>query len=214
MKIGVIIPIKKMSNSKQRLSTILRRDQRIELSKCMFEDICEVLINSRYFSEILVVSTENYVQKYTKTTKINYLKENNENGVNSAVELGNKYFINKDFDATIVIPADVPLLNIDILKKLINNILDHEIIISPSVNKNGTNILFRRPPDIIKTSYDENSYHNHLNNVKKKNLKYYIIENESLMLDLDHPQDLKTIYKKLKSSRTKKVIEKFGLEIL
>jgi len=34
------------------------------------------------------------------------------------------------------------------------------------------------------------------------------------MLDLDHPQDLKTIYKKLKSSRTKKVIEKFGLEIL
>ena len=83
-----------------------------------------------------------------------------------------------------------------------------------SINKNGTNILFRRPPDIIKTSYDEDSYYNHLNNVKKKNLKYYIIENESLMLDLDRPQDLKTIYKKLKSSRTKKVIEKFGLEIL
>ena len=102
MKIGVIIPIKKFTNSKQRLSSILTIDQRRKLSQCMLLDICDILISSKCFAQILIVSSEDEIHKYKNDIDITFLKEKYDKGVNHAVESGNKYFIDRNFEILIL----------------------------------------------------------------------------------------------------------------
>ena len=141
MKIGVIIPVKKFNDSKQRLSSICTLKERIDLSRSMLFDICDVLIKSEYFTEIVLVSSEEEITQYESYDGITYLRENEVNGVDNAVELGNKYFIEKGFDATVVIPGDIPLIHNKVLDELFNLIKDNQVIITPSRKKNGTNLL-------------------------------------------------------------------------
>ena len=210
MKIGVIIPVKKFNDSKQRLSSICTLEERRDLSRSMLFDICDVLIKSEYFTEIVLVSSEEEITQYESYDGITYLRENEVNGVDNAVELGNKYFIEKGFDATVVIPGDIPLIHNKVLDELFNLIKDNQVIITPSRKKNGTNLLFRSPPDIIGTSYDNNSYFRHLDMIKAKNLQHWIYLEDSIRLDLDEPEDIKIINEKLLDSRTKSLLKKFN----
>ena len=210
MKIGVIIPVKKFNDSKQRLSSICTLEERRDLSRSMLFDICDVLIKSEYFTEIVLVSSEEEITQYESYDDITYLRENEVNGVDNAVELGNKYFIEKGFDATVVIPGDIPLIHNKVLDELFNLIKDNQVIITPSRKKNGTNLLFRSPPDVIGTSYDNNSYFRHLDMIKAKNLQHWIYLEDSIRLDLDEPEDIKIINEKLLDSRTKSLLKKFN----
>nr|AIF12081.1 hypothetical conserved protein (cofC) [uncultured marine thaumarchaeote KM3_54_F04] len=176
----------------------------------MLFDICDVLIKSEYFTEIVLVSSEEEITQYESYDDITYLRENEVNGVDNAVELGNKYFIEKGFDATVVIPGDIPLIHNKVLDELFNLIKDNQVIITPSRKKNGTNLLFRSPPDVIGTSYDNNSYFRHLDMIKAKNLQHWIYLEDSIRLDLDEPEDIKIINERLLDSRTKNLLKKFN----
>lgn len=210
MKIGVIIPVKKFNDSKQRLSSICTLEERRDLSRSMLFDICDVLIKSEYFTEIVLVSSEEEITQYESYDGITYLRENEVNGVDNAVELGNRYFIEEGFDATVVIPGDIPLIHNKVLDELFNLIKDNQVIITPSRKKNGTNLLFRSPPDIIGTSYDNNSYFRHLDMIKARNLQHWIYLEDSIRLDLDEPEDIKIINERLLDSRTKSLLKKFN----
>ena len=208
MKIGVIIPVKKFSDSKNRLSSVLTLDEKKELVRCMLFDVCDVLIKSSYLNGIAIVTSENEIVQYENYEKIIHLKESRNSGVNNAVEIGNKYFIKEGFDATIVIPGDIPLIDDQVLNKLFEQVNNNQVIITPSRREDGTNLLFRNPPDIIQTSYDDNSYSTHLKTIKDNNLQYLIYLEDVIRLDLDEPEDIDKINMKLLGSRTRNILKK------
>ena len=148
MKIGVIIPVKKFSDSKNRLSSVLTLEEKKELVRCMLFDVCDVLIKSSYLNGIAIVTSENEILQYENYDKIIHLRESHNTGVNNAVEIGNQYFMKEGFDATIVIPGDIPLIDNQVLDKLFGQVKKNQVIITPSRREDGTNLLFRNPPDI------------------------------------------------------------------
>ena len=153
MKIGVIIPVKKFSDSKNRLSSVLTLEEKKELVRCMLFDVCDVLIKSSYLNGIAIVTSENEILQYENYDKIIHLRESHNSGVNNAVEIGNQYFMKEGFDATIIIPGDIPLIDNQVLDKLFGQVKKNQVIITPSRREDGTNLLFRNPPDIIPVSY-------------------------------------------------------------
>ena len=208
MKIGVIIPVKKFSNSKNRLSSVLTLEEKKELVRCMLFDVCDVLIKSSYLNEIAIVTSENEILQYENYDKIIHLRESHNTGVNNAVEIGNQYFMKEGFDATIVIPGDIPLINNQVLEKVFEYTNENQVIITPSIREDGTNLLFRSPPDIMQTSYDNNSYSSHLEMINDNNLQYSVYLEDAIRLDLDEPRDIDIINSKLSDSRTKDILEK------
>tara|TARA_B100000029_G_scaffold508496_1_gene595545 strand:+ start:58798 stop:59436 length:639 start_codon:yes stop_codon:yes gene_type:complete len=208
MKIGGIIPVKKFDDSKNRLSSFFTLEEKKELVKCMLFDVCDVLVRSSYINEIVIVTSENEISQYENYEQIIRLEENHNSGVNNAVEIGNKYFIKKGFDATIVIPGDIPLINNQVLEKVFEYTNENQVIITPSIREDGTNLLFRSPPDIMQTSYDNNSYSSHLEMINDNNLQYSVYLEDAIRLDLDEPRDIDIINSKLSDSRTKDILEK------
>ena len=192
--ISCIIPLKSREKVKLRLSPLLSWEERINLTKFMLEDILETL--KSFNLNIFVVTPDNYFEEFLRKYGVKVIKEEREEGVNSAVEKANKICIKEGFKASLVIPSDVPLISKEDINLALEGLEEFiGVIISPSFRLDGTNLLLRSPPNIIPTYYDNDSFFNHLKVSLKKGLKVRVIITRNLCLDIDSPEDLKEFLK-------------------
>ena len=102
----------------------------------------------------------------------------------------------KGAECILRIPGDLPLLSkedIDTIFKKYND-LNCSIIV-PSKSGNGTNAILRKPPDVSKSYFGEDSFKKHVDEFKKNKAQYKIIENKNIGLDIDCLSDLKDFEK-------------------
>ncbi len=90
-----LIPIKKLDNAKQRLSGLLRPNERKQLFRCMVLDVLKVLSEHPLISGIAIVSNDEegaFLAKKFDALLINEAKTN-QRGLNGAVEQGVSFLI-------------------------------------------------------------------------------------------------------------------------
>ncbi len=192
-KTAIIIPIKKLDYSKTRLGSFLNPKDRKELTKLLILETLEK-ISSLEQKQIIIVSGERF-EPLDKFKDIIVIKENDVNGVNSAVGLANKFINDSKFSESLVIPIDLPFLSAKDLDDVIKTSRKFErgICIVPSKRFDGTNVLLRKPNLVIDTFYDNNSFYNHVKSAAENNVSIEVIKNENLMVDLDTVDDIMEI---------------------
>ena len=201
MKTFAIVPIKRFENAKTRLSSILDKDDRIRLSLLMLEDTLQILSVVHVLTQVITVSADKRVEEIAVKYGANFLLEEKERGVNSAVALADSYCMKEAADATMVIPYDLPLLDSTDISKACE-LAENEsrcIVICPSLRYDGTNMLLRKPPSIITTFYDADSYNMHVKAAIRLGIPVKRLFSKSLMHDIDTPEDALEIIKKEKT---------------
>ncbi len=190
-KIAAIIPMKNLHFAKSRLSTILTLQQRKNLAFFLLNTTIKTLKESRLITEIIVVSSDKTIEKFSFENSLKFIKDSDD-GINNAVILADRYCINNDIDANIVIPHDLPFISANEIDQICNISEKYHkcIIICPSKRFDGTNILFRKPPNVIRTFYDDNSYINHLKEAQKLHIPIESLDLDNLMFDIDTKEDL------------------------
>jgi 2-phospho-L-lactate/phosphoenolpyruvate guanylyltransferase len=197
MKTFAIVPIKRFENAKTRLSSILDTDDRIRLSLLMLKDTLQILSAVHSLSQVITVSADKRVGEIAVKYGANFLLEEKERGVNSAVALADSYCMKKAADATMVIPHDLPLLDSTDISKACE-LAENEsrcIVICPSLRYDGTNMLLRKPPSIIATFYDADSYNMHVKAAIRLGIPVKRLLSKGLMHDIDTPEDALEIMK-------------------
>ena len=201
MNIYAIVPAKTFANSKQRLAKILTVDERIKLSEVMLYDVLDCVCNCRSISRTIVISKDERIFSIAKEFGTKTVQEEEELGVNAAVALADS--ICKHSDASIVIPQDLPLILPSDIDMFCSSAEEKNcVIITPSHRYDGTNALLRKPPNVIKTHYDEDSYEIHVQKAMERNVPVKVVMNRRLMLDLDVPSDFTHIMSGNSSIRT------------
>ena len=195
MKIAAVIPMKSLHSAKSRLSNILTAQQRKNLAMYLLDATIKELKKSNFISEIIIVSNDKALKQYSCINNLKFIKDSDE-GVNQAVILADKYCIDNGINANIVIPQDLPFISAKEIDEIctISNKYHKCIIICPSKRFDGTNILFRKPPDVIKTHYDNNSYMNHLKEAYKFKIPFESLDIVKLRFDLDTKEDLLELF--------------------
>lgn len=190
-KIAAVIPMKNLHYAKSRLSNILTLQQRKELVLFLFNITIKTLKKSKFISEIIVVSSDKTIEKISFKNGLIFIKDS-DNGVNNAIILADRYCVQNNIDASIVIPHDLPFISVKEIDYTCNISEKYPkcVIICPSKRFDGTNILFRKPPSVIATFYDNNSYLNHLKEAEKFNIPLESINLDNLMFDIDTREDL------------------------
>jgi 2-phospho-L-lactate/phosphoenolpyruvate guanylyltransferase len=197
MKTFAIVPIKRFENAKTRLSSILDTDDRIRLSLLMLKDTLQILSAVHSLSQVITVSADKRVGEIAVKYGANFLLEEKERGVNSAVALADSYCMKKAADATMVIPHDLPLLDSTDISKACE-LAENEsscIVICPSLRYDGTNMLLRKPPSIIATFYDADSYNMHVKAAIRLGIPVKRLLSKGLVHDIDTPEDALEIMK-------------------
>lgn len=192
MKTFAIVPVKRFENAKSRLSSMLDTQDRITLSSLMLEDTLQILSVAPPLTQVIIVSADKRADEIATKHGATFLPEEKEKGVNSAVALADGYCIEKEAaDATIVIPHDLPLLDSIVISKACE-LAEKEstcIVICPSVRYDGTNMLLRKPPSVIGTFYETDSYNMHVRTAIKLGIPVKPLLSKSLMYDIDTPED-------------------------
>ena len=192
MKTFAIVPVKRFENAKTRLSSILDLDDRILLSSLMLEDTVKNLSSVRSLTQVVIVSADKRAEEMATKHGVTFLREEREKGVNSAIALADVYSIREAAEATVVIPQDLPLLDaIEVSKAC--ELAENEsmcIVICPSLRYDGTNMLLRKPPSVIATFYDMDSYNMHVKAALKLGIPIKRLFSKSVMYDIDTPEDV------------------------
>jgi 2-phospho-L-lactate/phosphoenolpyruvate guanylyltransferase len=197
MRTFAIVPVKRFDRSKSRLGAILSSGERRKLSELLLVNTIRTLQQSRAISSTIIVTSESSVVEVVGTTRAEFLKLDNDNGVNSALLLADKYSSQNGADATLVIPQDIPLLSATDINNLCSRAesLARCIVICPSIRYDGTNALLRKPPRLMKTLYDKDSFNSHIRAAVKMNVPIRFFLSRRMMKDLDSAEDIRILMK-------------------
>ena len=189
MKIAAIIPVKTFSNAKTRLD--LSPHQVEDLCKVMLEEILHTISISPQIEKTIIVTKEEKAIEIGKKFNATIIIDENEESVNSAVALADKYLLENDFDASIVFPQDIPYIKTQDIDFMLNYMAHPNFaIVVPSRRFDGTNALVRMPVDLMETHYDEDSYKIHMNTAKEHTLNVAMVFVKRIMWDVDNAEDL------------------------
>jgi 2-phospho-L-lactate guanylyltransferase len=193
LKIFAIVPVKSFENAKSRFGSLLSTRERIRLSGMLLERTISTLKKTPSIQKILLVSADARIKEIATNYGVTFLEEIKEAGVNSAVKLADEFCFSVRADASLVLPTDLPLIvpeDIDIMCK---SVLEEEdcVILCPSYKFDGSNVLLRKPCNIISTSYDKESYPNHVLAGIRGNVKTRVLFLDRLMIDIDTVDDIK-----------------------
>ena len=192
-----IVPVKNFECGKSRLASLLTVEERVKLSELFLDCTLNTLTNTSTISNVVVVSCDKRAEGIAKIYDAKFLQEKKDQGVNSAVALADVYISEYDVDATIVIPQDLPLLLPDDIEHMCTSAQKHEkcLVICPSLRFDGSNALLRRPPLLITTNYDNDSYNVHIKKAKASDAIIKIIKTKRIMTDIDTVDDVVNLFK-------------------
>jgi 2-phospho-L-lactate guanylyltransferase (CobY/MobA/RfbA family) len=63
----------------------------------------------------------------------------------------------------------------------------------PSRDGSGTNVLYLKPPSIMKPLFGKQSYQKHRHQAEKLGVSFKIVRSRTLGFDVDEPRDLKRL---------------------
>lgn len=188
MKRVAIVPVKRLSKAKMRLSGVLCPAERRVIAQMMLKDVLQALEDSELLDDIIVVGADTPVKRLAKTYQAKFVKEPSV-GLNISIEYETEHSRRNGATSVLVMLADLPLVNENDVEQMMQLGLDAAVVISPSRTE-GTNALLRTPPDAIRTEYGHKSFVNHLTAIQERDIPFKILWTPGLSFDVDTPGDL------------------------
>ena len=188
MSVYAVVPVKDLWGTKSRLEPILNPGARAGLTLHMMGRVVAALHGSGV-ENVGVVSPDRIVLDEAEKRGAAPLRQESR-GLNPALEEGRRWAMERGASALLVLPADLPLLDVEDVRAVLGGIGEGtSVVISPDVARVGTNALLLRPPDALPFIFGLNSYEAHLRAARERSLDVRICERPHLAFDLDTADD-------------------------
>ncbi len=207
-----IVPVKVLDKAKHRLAPLLEEHERHLLCLTMFEDVVNALIRSKQLDYTIVVTNDVKVLAKAKNFGIRALHDSGK-GLNESLMIATNYCMKMGAKNVTIVPMDIPLIkpeDIDEAVSMGKNI-EEIVVISPSKDGYGTNLLFRQPPNIISPRYGVGSFEKHREIALANNVHFKVYKNPRIALDIDKPEDLIEFIKVGKNTKTHNMLQELNI---
>ncbi len=210
-KTQVIIPVKKLEDSKTSFSDILTEGERGELTLAMLEDILRA-VQSVEGVESLVVTPDEEVMSFVERLGNDYMEEPGV-GLIRALNLAIGESIDSGFQEVLILPSDVPMVRPEDIENILEKASgERSVVITPS-EENGTNALLLRPPDVMDLQYGGESFPEHVKEARSRDIDFQIYRSENLERDIDAPPHLLKVETRSKGTKTHSFLDTLKDEI-
>lgn len=186
----ILIPVKNLSDAKQRLSSVLTPDERLELARAMCEDVLSTLARWHERPQVAVVTSDPFAVNLAKRFDFEVIRDDENPGETGAIDMATKVCLDRGVKNTLVLPADIPLLEVYELQKIVDAAPPAGSVLVPDVAGRGTNAAFRSPANLFPLRFGNDSFLPHLAAARATQLPCIVLELPGIALDLDRPHDL------------------------
>lgn len=192
MKLWLIVPVKPFGVGKSRLAGVLSAAARARLSRRMLHHVLTQAAQANVLTGTLVVSRDATVLDGLPETEAILVQERGDD-LNRALEQGRQQAVAWGADAILVIPADLPLLTAEDIRRLyLAATSGAGVVIAPSTD-GGTNALLLRPATAIRFAFGPRSFAAHQALAHQAGLPCHRFQSPTLSFDVDWPTDLVTL---------------------
>lgn len=189
------VPVKDLTNAKQRLAAVLSAAERTALAAAMLRDVLRALTASAV-DAIWVVTRDAEVAVLAREAGAEPLPETDNHGHTAAVALAQQTAAARGAAVFLTVPGDVPCVGSDEITELLRagTALAAQGqpagVFVPSRSGLGTNGVVLTPPAAMSLTFGEPSFQNHLAAARERGVGSHVLKLPRLGLDIDDPDDL------------------------
>jgi 2-phospho-L-lactate guanylyltransferase len=206
-----LVPVKDLTQAKVRLSPFLSPAERHALAVAMLDDVLTAVRQAAAVERIALVTTDPYALALAAQWGFEVVDEGLGRGETGAVELAVKVCRERGASSLAVIPGDIPLLTATDVDVVWQHGRDYDIVIVPSWDSRGTNVVLLRPPDALQLRFGSWSFFPHVKQAKRKGLAYKVVRLPRVALDVDTPEDLVRLVPQAIGTKSYAVLEELQL---
>jgi len=203
----IALPVKSLAETKTRLEPILAPLERAALTLAMLEDVLDATLALPGW-ETWVVSPDEVVLEVALqrgTHAIAEVRPSLGNAIRQVEEEAAGHLA----DCLAVLLADTPLVTPHALTRALHTL--GPVVLAPSADEGGTNLLVRRPATVMPAHFGVDSYRRHLEGAAEAGVPTSIVQIPEIAFDLDLPGDILTVLETRKPGRTLEVCQDMDL---
>ena len=208
----ILVPIKSLSCAKQRLSPVLSPEERFVLAQAMCEDVLQTLALWQHRLAVAVVTSDPFARDLAVRFGFEVIADDDNAGETSAIAMATAICRERGARSSLVIPADIPLIEVADLQKIVDSAPSQGAVLAPDAAGRGTNAAWRSPADLFPLRFGNDSFRPHLAAAKATGLPCVVLELPSIARDADRPEDLHEIAAAPGERRAQKLVRSWKLE--
>ncbi|HRX05130.1 MAG: 2-phospho-L-lactate guanylyltransferase [Anaerolineae bacterium] len=205
MTLHIVVPVKRLSEAKRRLSPVLGAEDRLALTWSLLRHALAVVQEAQQTlgAQGAVISADPAALEAAREFGLTGLVEEAtedlhaagpEATLNAALEQAARWASRHNAGALLILPADLPLVtpaDINALWQASQQLYaTRAMVIAPDGHNSGTNALLVRPPVALQFEFGPDSFHRHCQQAQRLGIAYHVQRSPRLGLDVDLPADL------------------------
>ncbi len=203
----IALPVKSLGDAKTRLGPVLEPLERASLTLAMLEDVMDAT-QALPGWETWVISPDEGVLELVLERGAHAIAEDKP-PLGNAIRQVDEEAATRRVETLAVLLPDTPLVTVDALTRALHTL--GPVVLAPSSDEGGTNLLIRRPPAAIGARFGTDSYRRHLEAAAEAGLPTSIVHRHELAFDLDLPSDILTVLEARPPGRTLTVCRELEL---
>jgi 2-phospho-L-lactate guanylyltransferase len=132
-------------------------------------------------------------------------------GETGAIEMATAECRRRGAERTLVVPADIPLIETSELQKIVDSAPPGGAVLVPDAAGRGTNAALRAPADLFPLRFGNDSFVPHLAAAKATGKPCVVLKMPGIALDVDRPEDLKELATAKGERRSQRLVRSWNL---
>jgi 2-phospho-L-lactate/phosphoenolpyruvate guanylyltransferase len=188
----ILVPVKNLSNAKQRLSAMLDASERTKLAHAMLIDVLGA-VASFGGDDVSIVTSDPFACDLAKQHRFDVIRDESNLSESDAITMATDVCLTRGVQSTLVIPGDIPLIEAEDLRVIYENAPSTGSVLVPSSDKRGSNAVLRRPAALFPLRFGNGSFMPHLAAAITTETSCLVLSLPRIGLDIDMPEDLQQL---------------------
>jgi 2-phospho-L-lactate guanylyltransferase len=207
----ILVPVKSLTNAKQRLASVLDQPTRTELAQAMLFDVLETLHIWTNHPDISIVTSDPFALDLARRFEFQIISNSTNRSETDAIEMATRFCESRGIDSTLVIPGDIPLITISELEQILKAAPNQGSVLVPAADGRGTNAAWRRPAGLFPLRFGNDSFKPHLAAARASHKPCVVLSLPGIALDIDNPSDLRQLAEAPGETRTQRLARQWDL---
>jgi 2-phospho-L-lactate guanylyltransferase len=205
---AIVLPVKSLDEAKERLAPALSPVERAALTLAMLEDVLDATLAIAGWETWVLSPDEAVLEVAARRGAASIVEE--EPPLAHAIRQAEEEATGRGLDALAVLLPDTPLLTTAALTRTLHTL--GPVVAAPAADERGTNLLLRRPPTAISARFGVDSFRRHVQGAAEAGLPISVVERPELAFDLDEPDDILTVLRSSRATRSRAVLRELGAD--
>jgi 2-phospho-L-lactate/phosphoenolpyruvate guanylyltransferase len=205
----ILVPVKNLANAKQRLARSLEQSSRTELAHAMLHDVLDALAESAA-DDVSLVTSDLFAVELANHFRFEVIRDESNLSETAAIEMATRVCESRGIQTTLVIPADIPLIEAADVRAIYESAPAKGSALVPAADQRGTNAVLRRPAALFPLRFGNDSFMPHLASAIATRTTCVVLSLPRIALDIDTLEDLQQLVNAGSEKRSQRLARKLG----